>query len=176
MRLIDKYPGKVRFMMYNTGGMGEIIETIQENDVLKKKLVRKTDRVPLKLMAAIQRGDLRGTNIYEKCNLGTKAITGVEGRQIPEYELSRFYSKDQVDFYIKDLVEGRRKYTDIINSEGLSPEVRRAAEKAFRVETNKQQKTVIRAGLDIQQSEPVVIVKSNEPISRPRRPGSWRWR
>ena len=59
MKLVTRFPGKVKFRIYNTGGMGEIIETNEENGKTVKKLVRKTERVPLDLMAAIQRGDLR---------------------------------------------------------------------------------------------------------------------
>jgi phosphoenolpyruvate carboxykinase (ATP) len=176
MSLVDKYPGKVRFMMYNTGGMGEIIETYEENGHTKKKLVRKTDRVPLNLMSAIQRGDLRGTNNYEKGILGTKYIATVEGRAIPEYDINNFYSQEQIDSYIKDLVDGRKKYTDLIASEGLRPEIVRAAEKAFRIDPTTKGKVFNIPKTAIKEKEPVVLIKSDEPVSRPRRPGSWRWR
>ncbi|MGB6339520.1 MAG: phosphoenolpyruvate carboxykinase (ATP), partial [Candidatus Aminicenantaceae bacterium] len=72
MTLVSNYPGKVKFLQYNTGGIGEIIETYEENGITKKRQVRKVSRVPINLMAHIQRGDLRGTNHYEKGLLGTK--------------------------------------------------------------------------------------------------------
>lgn len=181
MQLVSKYPGKVRFMMYNTGGMGEIIETYEENGQKKKKLVRKTERVPLPLMAAIQRGDLRGTNQYEPGLLGTKSIVAVEGKPIPEYDPTRFYSQEQIDFYIRDLVEGRRKFTDIIAGEGLKPEIVRTAEKAFSIEPAAKPSVAASAapsfpGTSTVESDKVVIVTTAQPVSRPRRPGTWRWR
>lgn len=177
MSLMDKYPGKVKFMMYNTGGMGEIIEEYEENGETKKKLVRKTDRVPLNLMAAIQRGDLRGVNTYEKGLLGTKSIKTVEGRELPEYDVSNFYSQEQIDYYIKDLIKGRKEYTNIIASEGLKPEIIRAAEKSFKIDPDEKKKMfTIPFDSGKKDSETVVVVKDEPTVSRPRRPGSWRWR
>ncbi|MGD9898456.1 MAG: phosphoenolpyruvate carboxykinase (ATP) [Calditrichaceae bacterium] len=176
MMLVDKYPGKIRFMMYNTGGMGEIIEDVEENGIIRKKMIRKTDRVPLSLMAAIQRGDLRGTNTYEYGILGTKSIVAVEGRPIPEYDVSNFYTPEQVDYYIKDLVDGRKKYTDLIASEGLKPEIIRAAEKSFRIDPSKRKEMFTVPFSTGKEKEPVVLIKSDEPVTRPRKPGSWRWR
>ncbi|MFC2088353.1 phosphoenolpyruvate carboxykinase (ATP) [Calditrichota bacterium] len=176
MRLIDKYPGKVKFLMYNTGGMGEIIETSEENGIKMKKLVRKTDRVPLQLMAAIQRGDLRGTNTYKKGVVGTKSIVSVEGRPIPEYDPLNFYSQDQIDFYVKDLVEGRKAYTDLIASEGLNSDIIRSAEKSFEIDPTQKSKVFTIPFAKSKEKQPVVIIKSEEPVSRPRRPGVWRWR
>ncbi|MGD9486764.1 MAG: phosphoenolpyruvate carboxykinase (ATP) [Calditrichaceae bacterium] len=176
MMLVDKYPGKIRFMMYNTGGMGEIIEDIEENGSIRKKMVRKTDRVPLSLMAAIQRGDLRGTNTYEDGILGTKSIVAVEGKPIPEYDISNFYTPEQIDYYIKDLVDGRKKYTNLIASEGLKPEIIRAAEKSFRIDPSQRKEMFTVPFSTGKEKEPVVLIKSDEPVSRPRKPGSWRWR
>jgi phosphoenolpyruvate carboxykinase (ATP) len=42
MGLVQKYPGKVHFFQYNTGGMGEIIEVDKATG--KKKLVRKVEQ------------------------------------------------------------------------------------------------------------------------------------
>ncbi len=175
--LMDKYPGKVKFMMYNTGGVGEIIEEYEENGETKKKLVRKTDRVPLNIMAAIQRGDLRGVNTYEKGLLGTKSIKTVEGRELPEYDVTNFYSQEQIDYYIKDLIQGRKEYTNIIASEGLKPEIFRAAEKSFKIDPDEKKKMfAIRFDSGKKDNEPVVVVKDEPAVSRPKRPGSWRWR
>jgi len=176
MRLIDKYPGKVQFRMYNTGGMGEIIETFEEDGKTKKKLVRKTDRVPLNLMAAIQRGDLRGTNTYKKGVVGTKSIVSVEGKPIPEYDPLKFYSQEQIDYYVKDLVDGRKAYTDVIASEGLNSDIIRAAEKSFEIDPTSKKKSFQIPFNQSKEKEPVVIIKSDEQVSRPRRPGVWRWR
>ncbi|MCD6377103.1 MAG: phosphoenolpyruvate carboxykinase (ATP) [Caldisericaceae bacterium] len=176
MKLVEKYPDKVRFMMYNTGGMGEIIETSQQNGKLVKKLVRKVERVPLNLMAAIQRGDLRGTNTYEKGILGTEGIVAVEGRPLHEYDVRRFYSEEQINQYFKELIEGRKKFTEEIASEGLKPEIVRAAERAFMIE---QKIAPTKVSVPDAFKEKVAVreeISTGVSSMRPRRPGIWRWR
>ena len=91
----------------------------------KKRLIRKVNRVPINLMAEIQRGDLRGTNLYERGILGTKEIKAYEGKSLDEYDIHNFYSDEQILRYIKDLVEGRRSFTDEIASESLREEILR---------------------------------------------------
>lgn len=187
MKLVNKYPGKVRFMMYNTGGMGEIIETYEENGLTKKRMVRKTERVPLDLMAAIQRGDLRGTNKYEKGVLGTMSIVEADGRPMTEWDVHRLYTPEQIDYYVKDLIQGRRAFLEEVSREGLKPEIIAAAERSFRVmgERLKSKSHAVPAGAmsfapsasaGSSAAEPRVIVRSDEPVARPKRPGVWRWR
>jgi len=134
MTLVSNHPGKLKFMQYNTGGIGEIIETYEENGQKKKKLVRKVNRVPINFMAPIQRGDLRGTNHYEKGLLGTKEIKRCQGRSLDEYDIFKFYSEDQIQQYIKGLVEGRRNFTEEVASEGLRQEILYAAERSFGID------------------------------------------
>ena len=179
MKLVNKYPGQVKFRMYNTGGMGEIIEEYEDNGATKKRLVRKAERVPLDLMAAIQRGDLRGTNRYEKGILGTMSIVEADGRNLSEWDVHSLYSNDQIDYYIKDLIRGRRAFLEEIAKEGLRPEIIAAAERSFRVMGDKSRAPQApTAGFSSTPSvpEPRVIIKREEPVQRPRRPGSWRWR
>jgi phosphoenolpyruvate carboxykinase (ATP) len=172
MELVSRYPGKVKFMMYNTGGMGEIIETYEENGVKKKKLVRKTQRVPIELMAAIQRGDLRGTNRYENGILGTKSIVEVEGKPMTEWNVKKFYSDEQIANYIVELVKGRREWTEEIAAEGLKKEIIDAAERAFAIEKIAAKKMI---SVPEMPSKEIIYV-SEEPLKRPRRPSLWRWR
>ncbi|RCK72399.1 MAG: phosphoenolpyruvate carboxykinase [Ignavibacteriae bacterium] len=173
MELTSKYPNKVKFMMYNTGGMGEIIDVKEEGGKIKKTLVRKTNRVPLELMAAIQRGDLRGTNKYELGILGTKSIVSCEGKTLSEWDVYKFYNEEQIGNYIRDLVDGRRKWTEEIASEGLKQEIINAAEKAFAIERTYGKKYVY---VPSAYGEREVVVESEEQFTRPRKPGSWRWR
>jgi len=133
MDMVQKYPGKVKFYQYNTGGMGEILDVIQDAGETIKKLVRKVERVPINVMAAIQRGDLRGSNRYEVGRLGTKEIVYCEGADLTPYSATRYYSPEQIDFYVRELVAGRREFTAEIASEGLYPEIIRAAEKSFEI-------------------------------------------
>lgn len=135
MDLADNYPGKVFFYQYNTGGMGEIIESDAQGG--SKKVIRKTERVPIDTMAAIQRGDLRGTNQYRESILGTEEIVSAEGADLSSFVPEKYYSRDQIDEYLRDLVDGRRKFTETIAEEGLAPEIMRAAEESFRIAPEK---------------------------------------
>jgi phosphoenolpyruvate carboxykinase (ATP) len=122
MGLVQKHPGKVHFFQYNTGGMGEIIDV--DKTTGKKKLIRKVERVPLDLMAALQRGDLRGTNEYHRGRLGTEYVVKCEGADITHYDPKNFYSEEQIAVYVQDLVEGRRAFTEQIAQEGMRKEIR----------------------------------------------------
>jgi len=125
--LCARYPGKVHFFQYNTGGMGEIIEVDKATG--KKKQVRKVQRVPIDLMAALQRGDLRGTNEYAKGRLGTEYVVKAEGGELAAYDAKNFYSDEQIEAYVADLVEGRRKFTEEIGGQGLRKDIRELAHK-----------------------------------------------
>lgn len=133
MTLVEQNPGKVRFFLYNTGGMGEIINEEVVDGKKKKIMVRKTERVPIKLMAALQRGDLRGTNRYETSILGNKAVVETEGFDLSQYDIHKYYDRERIDFYLQELVDGRRKFTDEIIEEGLDPEIIKWAEKSFEI-------------------------------------------
>jgi len=133
MELVEKYPGKVKFYQYNTGGMGEILKEEIVDGQKKKIMIRKTERVPIKLMAALQRGDLRGTNTYSESILGNKAVCETEGFDLKAYDINRFYDQEQIDFYLQDLVDGRRAFTEEIAQEGLDPEIKQWAEKSFSI-------------------------------------------
>ncbi len=173
MTLVSNYPEKVKFMQYNTGGVGEIIETHEENGQTKKRLVRKVSRVPINLMAQIQRGDLRGTNHYEKGLLGTKEIRVCEGKSLDEYALRNFYSEEQIQHYIKDLVAGRRKFTEEVSSEGLREEILYATERSFRIDKSEKEEREAVPESPAAEEKPVIIRESK---SRPRRERFWRSR
>jgi phosphoenolpyruvate carboxykinase (ATP) len=179
MTLVDKYPGKLKFMQYNTGGMGEIIATREENGQKKKRLVRKVKRVPINLMAQIQRGDLRGSNQYEKGILGTKEITKCEGKSLDEWDARRFYSQEQIQAYIRDLVAGRKKFTEEISDEGLRREVLYAAERSFRIDKSEKRTKVSVPGApgEEKEHEELDLEKSEfqwKSKARPRRERLWR--
>lgn len=182
MKLVNRFPGQVHFRIYNTGGMGEIIEETEDRGVTKKRLVRKAERVPLELMAAIQRGDLRGTNVYEKGVLGTMSIVEADGRRMDEWDVHKLYTPEQIDWYIKDIIRGRRAFLEEIAKEGLRPEIIAAAERSFRqmgdVSARKAGVAAAPPAATFTPSapEPRVIIQREEPVARPRKPGVWRWR
>lgn len=171
MTLASNYPGKLKFMQYNTGGLGEIIETREENGQKKKRLVRKVSRVPINLMAKIQRGDLRGINHYDRGLLGTKEIRLCEGKSLDEYALRNFYSEEQVQHYIKDLVAGRRKFTEEVSSEGLREEILYAAERSFRIDKSEKKEKAPVLESPAAEEKPITFRESK---SRPRRERFWR--
>lgn len=125
MGLVDRCPDKVHFFQYNTGGMGEMIEVSGEGASKKKRLLRKVTRVPIDLMAALQRGDLRETNRYEKGRLGTDEVVEAEGASLGKYDPKSFYSEAEIEEYVRDIVDGRRKFADEIAEEGLDPKIAR---------------------------------------------------
>lgn len=171
MTLASNFPGKVKFMQYNTGGLGEIIETYDENGRQKKRLVRKVSRVPISLMAQIQRGDLRGSNRYERGILGTKEIKVCEGKSLEEYHIRNFYSEEQTQYYIKDLVDGRRSFTEEIASEGLRQEILYAAERSFRIDkSGEKEKIFVPEAQANEEKAPTFW----EFKSRPRKERFWR--
>lgn len=178
MSLIERYPGKVRFYQYNTGGIGEIIEVKDTPEGRKKNVIRKVKRVPIPLMAAIQRGDLRGTNGYEKGYLGTNEITSVEGQDLSEYDPRKYYDEGQINDYIDEIVQGRCEFTEQITAEGLDPEIIKWAEKSF--EIAKPTKVQIPVGMPekpekIELAIPATAGSDNgESIYRPPRSLGWR--
>jgi len=173
MDLVSNYPGKVKFMQYNTGGIGEIIETQEENGIKKKRLVRKVSRVPINLMAQIQRGDLRGTNQYEKGLLGTKEIRRAEDHILEEWDIRKFYSEEQIQTYIHDLVQGRKVYTKEILTEDLHSEIIYAAERSYHIDKSGKKETPRDTDEHVEEEK---ILDIPEYKSRPRRVGFWRQR
>ncbi|MBP7147776.1 MAG: phosphoenolpyruvate carboxykinase (ATP) [Acidobacteria bacterium] len=125
MDLCARHPGKVHFFQYNTGGMGEIIQVDKASGA--KKLIRKTTRVPIDLMAALQRGDLRGSNEYAKGRLGTESVVKCEGYDLSAFDPRAMYDEQQIEGYVVDLVEGRRAFTEEIGAQGLRKEIRELA-------------------------------------------------
>jgi phosphoenolpyruvate carboxykinase (ATP) len=143
MELVNNYPGKVRFMQYNTGGVGEIIEQTEEDGIKKKSVIRKVKRVPIDVMASIQRGDLKGNNRYEIGILGRQAVVESEGRKLDEFDPRNFYSQEQIDSYLTDIVKGRMKFTDEIADEGLKKEIIEAAEQSFEIMPKRKDKVFV---------------------------------
>jgi len=176
MTLSSNHPDKLKFMQYNTGGVGEIIETYEQNGKKKKRLVRKVKRIPINLMAQIQRGDVRGANTYETGRLGTRQIVKAEVQSLDEWDPRKYYSEKEIQEYIHKLVQGRRKFTEEVAEEGLRDEVLWAAERSFRIdELEKKSKVYLEKGT----KEEAEKEKPREPLeykTRPKRGGFGRRR
>jgi len=176
--LKERYPDKLHFFQYNTGGMGEILEKYEEDGRIVKNVIREVERVPINLMAAIQRGDLRGTNKYQRGVFGTERIVHCEGGDLSRYDPYNYYSQEQIDKYLSDLVDGRRKFTEEIIGEGLGREIVKAAEESFSIAPEKKTKPLgipamkpeaKEEKLRIDASVPRSIFSDTPPVRRPSR-------
>ncbi|MBU1627475.1 phosphoenolpyruvate carboxykinase (ATP) [bacterium] len=167
--LTENYPGKVRFFQYNTGGVGEIIEKYEEGGSTKKKLVRKVDRVPLDIMSTIQRGDLRRSNQYAMGILGTNEISVCEGIKLDKYKPQNLYNQQQIDDYLRDLVKGRKEFTEEIIQEGLNPDIIKAAERSFRISPEQRKIEPVTISTYVPETKEKTKPYYWEPKSRPRR-------
>jgi phosphoenolpyruvate carboxykinase (ATP) len=173
MTLVDRYPEKIKFFQYNTGGVGEIIETVTDGGQSKKKLIRKVTRIPIPLMSAIQRGDLRGTNRYEVGKFGTGELVSCAEGDLTPYDPARFYSQEEIARYAAELVEGRRKFTEQIAEQGLDPRVKKLAEDSFKFAAKKamvQGADVGKAAADYAAGVPTVV--ESKGTARPPQPGT----
>lgn len=102
---VKKNPDKVQCYLLNTGGIGEVAE--KNND--GTKVVRQNvTRVEIPEMAAIIRGIVRGTIEWKvDPNFGVLVPKKVNGVDMSKFDLSKFYSKDQVAAYISQLKDER---------------------------------------------------------------------
>jgi phosphoenolpyruvate carboxykinase (ATP) len=178
MGLNERFPDKLHFFQYNTGGMGEILEKYEEDGRIVKNVIRDVERVPINLMAAIQRGDLRGTNKYQPGIFGTGRIVHCEGGDLSPYDPYNYYSQEQIDKYMTDLVDGRRKFTGEIIEEGLNKEIIDSAERSFAIAPGRK---AVSAGvptlkpelkeekLKVNTSVPRSIFSDSPPVRRPSR-------
>jgi phosphoenolpyruvate carboxykinase (ATP) len=175
MDLAARFPGKVHFAQYNTGGVGEIIEVDKATG--KKTLVRKTTRVPIDLMAALQRGDLRGSNEYAKGRLGTEYVVRCEGGDLTAYDPKNFYSDEQIEGYVADLANGRRTFTEEIAAQGLRKDIREIAHHELDALEAKTKKKV-EPWASPEEADAHVAAEDRDPRSRwispwePRRPSA----
>ena len=131
-------------------------------------------------MAAIQRGDVYGTNEYEMDRLGTKAIVSCRGGDLSQYRAENFYSEEQIETYIRDLVKGRKAFTNQIADEGLNPDIIRIAENSFAIAKEEKTKVFVP---EQRQSPPEAEEEEDEkfkpydwsPGDRPLRGKGWRY-
>jgi phosphoenolpyruvate carboxykinase (ATP) len=98
---VKKNQDKIQCYLLNTGGVGEVM---QKNNDGTKVLRQNVTRVEIPEMAAIIRGIVRGTIEWKvDPNFGVLVPKKVEGVDMAKFDLSKFYSKDQVDAYVSEL-------------------------------------------------------------------------
>lgn len=102
---IKKNQEKIQCYLLNTGGVGEVVE---KNNDGAKEIKQNVTRVEIPEMAAIIRGIVRGTIEWKvDPNFGVLVPKKVDGVDMTKFDLSKFYSKDQIDAYVGQL-EGER--------------------------------------------------------------------
>ena len=149
-------------------------ENDEDGSIKKKHMIRKVNRVTLDLMAGIQRGDFRHTNRYELGPFGTHQIVKVEGFNLSPYDVSNFYSSEQIEDYMQDLVQGRRKFTEEVAAEGLNSELLDAAERSYRIVRGEHKPA---AETPYEPEEPDEWIEPVDvPRQRPPRERGWRYR
>ena len=111
--------GKVHCYLLNTGGIGEILERDEQGRASVKQRVT---RVPIPEMSAMIRGILRNTVQWGDDPLfDTEVPVSVDGVDIGKYDLSNFYSSQQIEEYASRLKEERRSH--LASFPGLNPKI-----------------------------------------------------
>lgn len=114
---------KVECYLLNTGGIGEILERDEQGRATVRQAV---SRVPIPEMSALIRGILRNSVQWGEDPLfGTEVPVAVEGVDIDQYDLSRFYTDEQVREFADRLKEERRAHLG--RFPGLNPKIIEAA-------------------------------------------------
>lgn len=117
-KFVKKNP-KTQCYLLNTGGVGEIIEETEDG---VKVVKQKVTRVEIPEMAAIIRGIARGTIEWVKePYFNTMVPKEVEGIDMKRFDLSNFYSPEQIEIYINRLKKERLEY--LKGFENLDPKV-----------------------------------------------------
>ncbi len=106
--ILRKNRDKVQCYLLNTGGVGEILETLEDG---RKVVKQKVLRVEIPEMAAIIRGILRGTIEWRKDDYFNVLVPSkVEGVDMSKFDLKKFYTEQQIKEYVKKLRKEREEY------------------------------------------------------------------
>jgi len=99
---------KVQCYLLNTGGVGEIIEHGKDGEKILKQMAL---RVEIPEMATIIRGIIRGSVEWERDPyFGTLMLRRANGTQMTRFELSAFYSQEQINAYVNKLKKERLEW------------------------------------------------------------------
>lgn len=105
---VKQNENKVQCYLLNTGGVGEILERDDQGRAVVKQQVT---RIAIPEMASMIRGILRNSIEWvDEGNFGVQVPGKVEGLDVSKFDLSRYYSAEQVDEYCSRLREERRQY------------------------------------------------------------------
>jgi phosphoenolpyruvate carboxykinase (ATP) len=119
---LKRHSNKVQCYLLNTGGVGEI----RENGTDDNKILKKALRVEIPEMAAIIRGIVRNSvgwtrNPY----FDTLMPININGLQMCKFDLSKFYTQEQIDTYVNKLKKERLEW--LKKFKNLNPAILNAA-------------------------------------------------
>ncbi|MBS7622089.1 phosphoenolpyruvate carboxykinase [Candidatus Bathyarchaeota archaeon] len=116
---VKRHEDKIQFYQLNTGGVGEIILRAEDGSkIVKQKVVR----VEIPEMAAVIRGIARGEIEWtDDAYFGVKIPASVPGVDMKKFDLSRYYSPEQVSYYVQSLKKERVEY--ISKFKNLNPAI-----------------------------------------------------
>jgi len=104
---LKRHSSKVQCYLLNTGGIGEIRK---ERDG-SNKILKQAVRVEIPEMAAIIRGIVRNSVSWKRDPyFDTLVPKKVNGVQMTKFDLSEFYSQEQINFYVDKLKRERREW------------------------------------------------------------------
>ncbi len=114
-----KHGDKLQFYLLNTGGVGEIAERTAEGE---RVVLQRYEDIGIRESAAIIRAIARGEIEWERePYFGTLVPKQVPGMDISRYDLNRFYTEDQAERYVRELVEERVRW--LSSFKGLNPAI-----------------------------------------------------
>ena len=107
-KFIKAYEDKIQLYQLNTGGVGEIVLRAEDGSkVVKQKVLR----VEIPEMAATIRSIVRGEIEWtDDPYFGTKIPSKVPGVDMKKFDFRRYYSADQIVYYVQSLKKERIDY------------------------------------------------------------------
>jgi len=115
---LKRHSDKVQCYLLNTGGVGEVRK--KDND--GNKIVRQALRVEIPEMAAVIRGIVKDSIEWKhEPSFGTLVPKEVNGVQMSKFDLSEFYSQEQINAYVNKLKEERLEW--LKRFENLNPAI-----------------------------------------------------
>jgi phosphoenolpyruvate carboxykinase (ATP) len=119
---VQRHSDKVQFYLFNTGGIGEIRDVEGGSKVIRQAVLR----VEIPEIAAIVRGIVRNNGKWERePYFKTLVPIKVNGAQMTKFDLTKFYSREQIKAYVDKLKEERVEW--LKRFENLNPDILNAA-------------------------------------------------
>ena len=119
---LKRYGDKVQCYLLNTGGVGEVRENRKDGN----KILRQALRMEIPEIAAIIRGIVRNSVEWTRNPyFDTLVPVNVNGLQMAKFDLSKFYSQEQINAYVNKLKAERLAW--LKKFENLNPAILNAA-------------------------------------------------